>query len=71
MIIRTYKKDSIVNLDNVLQIVLQGCAVNAIPVGSAFAITLGRYKTEERAAEVFEWTMKCIDSEKNMIMPEE
>jgi hypothetical protein len=55
----------------VLQIVLQGCAVNAIPVGSAFAITLGRYKTEERAAEVFEWTMKCIDNEKNMIMPEE
>lgn len=71
MIIRTYKKDTIVNLDNVLQVVLQGQAVNALPVGSVFAITLGHYKTAERAAEVFEWVMQCVDNEKNLIMPEE
>ena len=71
MVVRTYKRDAIVNIDNILQITLQGQAINAVPVGSVFAITLGHYKTAERAGEVFEWLMRCIDNNNNTIMPEE
>lgn len=69
MIIRTYKKDTIINMDNVLQVTLQGQAINAVPVGSAFSITLGHYKTAEQASRVFEWLMNRIDNNDNVIMP--
>ena len=71
MIVRTYKKDAIVNLDHVIQVVLQGKFINALPINNTLAINLGHYATEERAAEVFEWLMRCIDNNANTYMPEE
>lgn len=70
MVVRTYKRDTIVNMDNVLEVVLQGEIINAIPSNNTFAITLGHYRTAEDAEAIFEMLVMSIENkEDRFVMP--
>ena len=54
MMILSKDRRCLVNVDNMLEILLVGEYIQAIPLNNTTAITLGRYDCDERAKEVFD-----------------
>ena len=53
MMVLTKDRHALVNINNMLEITLNGEYIQAIPLNNTMAITLGRYDTDERAQKVF------------------
>lgn len=70
MLILNKRQNTLVNFDNILNIMLCGTCINAIPVTNTLAITLGMYDSDERASEVFDQILQNY-AEPIFIMPEE